>query len=49
VPYDTKWPQIFDEESQEVKRVLGNNCIEVYHVGSTSVPGLCAKPQIDMM
>ncbi|MDQ5984190.1 MAG: hypothetical protein RUMPE_01229 [Eubacteriales bacterium SKADARSKE-1] len=49
VPYDTKWPQIFDEESQEVKRVLGNNCIEVYHVGSTSVPGLCAKPQIDIM
>lgn len=49
VPYDPKWPNIFKVHSNELKEALKENCIEIYHVGSTSVPGLCAKPVIDIM
>ncbi|STX50953.1 glutamate rich protein GrpB [Legionella busanensis] len=49
VPYDTNWPIKFDEEAEKVKAALGNNCIEIHHIGSTSVPGLAAKPVIDMI
>jgi len=49
LPYDPDWPKIFETESQKIKNVLGDNCIAVHHVGSTSVPGLSAKPVIDMI
>lgn len=41
VPYDNNWPQIFEVFSKEIKDALKENCIKIYHVGSTSVPGLC--------
>lgn len=49
VPYNPKWPDIFKIYSYELKKALNENCIAIYHVGSTSVPGLCAKPIIDIM
>lgn len=49
VVYDQNWPRLFDEEAMKVKQALGNNCIEIHHIGSTSVPGLAAKPVIDMI
>lgn len=49
VPYNPKWPDIFRVHAYELKETLKENCIEVYHVGSTSVPGLCAKPVVDIM
>lgn len=49
VPYDNNWPQIFEVFSKEIKDALKENCIKIYHVGSTSVPGLCSKPVIDIM
>ncbi len=49
LPYNPDWPKIFEAESQKIKNVLGDNCIAVHHVGSTSVPGLSAKPVIDMI
>lgn len=49
VPYDPKWTAYFDEEKQRLKRVLGANCLAIHHIGSTSVPGLSAKPIIDMI
>lgn len=49
VPYDANWPIKFAEEAKEIKIALGDNCIEIYHIGSTSVPGLSAKPVIDMV
>lgn len=49
LPYNPDWPMIFEAESQKIKNVLGDNCIAVHHVGSTSVPGLSAKPVIDMI
>ncbi|KTC64959.1 glutamate rich protein GrpB (plasmid) [Legionella adelaidensis] len=49
VPYDPRWPIQFESEASAIKKALGNNCIEVHHIGSTSVPGLAAKPIIDMI
>lgn len=49
VPYDAKWPQIFEKEALAIRRALGPNCVEVHHIGSTAVPGLSAKPIIDIL
>lgn len=49
VPYDPNWPIIFAEESKIIQEALGENCLEIHHIGSTSVPGLMAKPKIDML
>jgi GrpB-like predicted nucleotidyltransferase (UPF0157 family)/Ser/Thr protein kinase RdoA (MazF antagonist)/GNAT superfamily N-acetyltransferase len=48
-PYDANWPNIFKAEAALIKAALGDNCIEIHHIGSTSVPGLAAKPVIDMI
>jgi len=49
VPYNPQWPQIFATEAKLIKQVLGDNCIAIHHIGSTSVPGLAAKPIIDIL
>lgn len=49
VPYDPNWPRQFSQEAQAIKACLGDNCIEIHHIGSTAVPGLAAKPVIDML
>src|SRR5437016_5484230 len=48
-PYNPDWPFIFEREALKIKEALGANCIAIHHVGSTSVPGLPAKPIIDMI
>jgi GrpB-like predicted nucleotidyltransferase (UPF0157 family) len=47
VPYNIDWPQIFAAEARRIQHALGENCISVHHIGSTSVPGLASKPIID--
>ncbi|MBB4822931.1 GrpB-like predicted nucleotidyltransferase (UPF0157 family) [Sporosarcina luteola] len=49
IPYSNGWPSTFQEEASELKRVFGSELIEIYHIGSTSVIGLSAKPIIDIM
>lgn len=49
VEYDPQWPQQFAEEAAEVRRALGDRALRIEHVGSTAVPGLAAKPKIDML
>lgn len=49
VPYNLGWPQMFEEEAIRIKQALGDACVVVHHVGSTAVPGLCAKPKIDII
>lgn len=49
LPYDSHWPEQFTEEAQSIQKALGSNCIEIHHIGSTAVPGLAAKPIIDMI
>lgn len=47
-PYDPAWPAMFCAEAANIRRVLGELVLRVEHVGSTSVPGLAAKPVIDL-
>jgi GrpB-like predicted nucleotidyltransferase (UPF0157 family) len=49
VNYDPEWPRLFEHEAQHVCAVLGDQALLIEHVGSTSVPGLAAKPLIDML
>ena len=49
VPYDKRWPELFQKEKERIKVALGKACSAVYHIGSTAVPGLCAKPTIDII
>lgn len=49
VPYDPQWPELFKQEAEKVRSVLGELLIEIHHIGSTSVPNLPAKPVIDML
>jgi len=49
VPYDPNWPHIFEQEAALIQRALGDNCMAIHHVGSTAVPGLAAKPKIDII
>jgi GrpB-like predicted nucleotidyltransferase (UPF0157 family) len=47
--YDAKWPALFARENERIKSALGAKALSVEHVGSTSVPGLPAKPIIDIL
>ena len=47
--YDPAWPQLYAREADRIRRVLGDRMVRLEHVGSTSVPGLPAKPIIDMV
>lgn len=49
VNYNPLWPQYFIEESVQIKKVLGDNIVNIHHIGSTAIPGLLAKPIIDML
>lgn len=43
------WPLMFENEKCFIKQILGEKCLDVHHVGSTSVPGLSSKADIDML
>lgn len=47
--YDPLWAEKYEQESALVRDILADNCVAIYHIGSTSVPGLAAKPVIDIM
>jgi GrpB-like predicted nucleotidyltransferase (UPF0157 family) len=47
--YDAEWPALYEREAKRIRRILGRRAIQVEHVGSTSVPGLAAKPLIDIL
>lgn len=47
--YDANWIQMFNEEALLLKGLFGDEIIKFEHFGSTSVPGMKAKPVIDMM
>lgn len=49
LPYDPLWPELFINEAEKIKSTLGENFINVHHIGSTSIPGLAAKPKIDII
>lgn len=49
VEHNPEWKQNFAKEEKEIRRVLGQDCIDVQHVGSTAIPGILAKPIIDIV
>lgn len=48
-PYDPAWPSLFESLAQQICISLGEKVVQLEHVGSTSVPGLSAKPIIDVL
>ena len=48
VPYDSSWPSAFDAEARRLRIALGSLAVRIEHNGSTSIPGLAAKPIIDI-
>ena len=48
-PYDATWPATFDEHRARIREAVGEHVVRMEHVGSTSVPGLAAKPIIDIL
>jgi GrpB-like predicted nucleotidyltransferase (UPF0157 family) len=47
--YDPQWPELFRREADRIRSLLGRRALQIEHVGSTSVPGLAAKPVIDVL
>src|SRR5512142_1382515 len=47
--YDPAWPRLFEREAKRIRAALGERIHMLEHVGSTSVPGLAAKPRIDIL
>jgi GrpB-like predicted nucleotidyltransferase (UPF0157 family) len=49
VDYDPRWPELSEREADRIRDLLGGAALRIEHTGSTSVPGLAAKPIIDML
>jgi GrpB-like predicted nucleotidyltransferase (UPF0157 family) len=49
VPYDPAWSGLYEAEAQAIAGVRGQRRTAIHHIGSTAMPGLAAKPVIDIM
>ncbi|NIN69715.1 MAG: GrpB family protein [Anaerolineae bacterium] len=49
VEYNPRWPAMYEEERQSILTATGDLIVAIEHIGSTAVPGLGAKPIIDIM
>ncbi|SHJ89575.1 GrpB domain, predicted nucleotidyltransferase, UPF0157 family [Clostridium amylolyticum] len=49
VPYKTEWKKDYANEEKKIKNVFKDELINIHHIGSTAIPGICAKPVIDIM
>jgi len=49
VPYDPGWPSLFEAERERLVRLFPTRFLDVQHFGSTAVPGMPAKPIIDLL
>jgi GrpB-like predicted nucleotidyltransferase (UPF0157 family) len=47
--YDPRWPALYEHEATRIRAALGDRVLLLEHAGSTSVPGLAAKPVIDIV
>ena len=48
VEYDPRWPVLYAMQAERLVTALGPELVEIQHIGSTAVPGLVAKPVIDI-
>ena len=49
VPHNPHWSRMFEEEAQHLRSALGDNVVVIHHIGSTSIPGIYAKPVLDFL
>jgi len=49
VPYDPDWSRLFKVEADEIASFFGREVVAIHHIGSTAIPGIRAKPIIDML
>lgn len=49
VPYSDEWPAQFEQARAELSAALGDTASSIEHIGSTAVPGMAAKPTIDIL
>jgi GrpB-like predicted nucleotidyltransferase (UPF0157 family) len=49
VDYDPSWPRLFEQAAKTISEALASRLLLIEHVGSTSVPGLAAKPRLDLL
>ena len=49
VPYRQDWPETFRLHAERIAAALGDGALEIEHIGSTAVPGLAAKPIVDVL
>lgn len=49
VPYDPGWPAAFERQRHRIAATLGSDAAGIEHIGSTAVPGLAAKPIVDVL
>ena len=48
-PYQASWPEAFQEAKEQLEKIFGDRLLAVHHIGSTAVPGLSAKPILDIL
>lgn len=48
-PYNPDWAKMYDVEAEDLRRFLGPHCLGLHHMGSTSIPRLSAKQDLDIM
>ena len=48
LPHSEEWKKEYEKTKDEIEKVLGDNIIDIQHVGSTSIKGICAKPILDV-
>jgi len=48
-PYDPAWPALYAQEAAKIRAALGDGALVLEHVGSTSIPGMSAKPILDIL
>jgi len=49
VPHDRRWAGEYQKEAGQIQQVFGDELLEIYHIGSTAIPGIYAKPIIDIL
>lgn len=49
VPHDPRWRDAFEAEAKHIAAALGENGAAIHHVGSTAIPGIHAKPVVDLL
>lgn len=49
VAYDDRWPEMFREEAAKIREAVGGAVRDIHHIGSTAVPGMAAKPILDIL